>query len=60
MSQVPSPKVMTEPDLAFLEYLGMWDESDEDWLLLEEEAPTEDEDDDESSVESEAAAEEER
>lgn len=23
------------PDLEFLEYLGMWDESDEDWLLLE-------------------------
>lgn len=24
-------------DMAFLEYLGMWDESDEDWLLLDEE-----------------------
>lgn len=24
------------PDAEFLEYLGMWDESDEDWLLLEE------------------------
>lgn len=23
------------PDIEFLEYLGMWDESDEDWLLLE-------------------------
>jgi hypothetical protein len=25
------------PDMAFLEYLGMWEESDEDWLLLDEE-----------------------
>ena len=24
------------PDEEFLEYLGMWDETDEDWLLLEE------------------------
>lgn len=24
------------PDLAFLEYLGSWEESDEDWLLLKE------------------------
>jgi hypothetical protein len=24
------------PDADFLEYLGMWQESDEDWLLLEE------------------------
>ncbi len=23
------------PELDFLEYLGMWEESDEDWLLLE-------------------------
>lgn len=22
------------PDMAFLEYLGSWDESDEDWLLV--------------------------
>jgi hypothetical protein len=26
------------PELAFLEYLGMWEESDEEWLLLEDEA----------------------
>jgi hypothetical protein len=25
----------TVPDIEFLEYLGMWEESDEDWLLLE-------------------------
>lgn len=24
------------PDVDFLEYLGMWQESDEDWLLLED------------------------
>jgi len=24
------------PDLEFLEYLGMWEETDEDWLLLDE------------------------
>ena len=24
------------PDLEFLEYLGSWDESDEDWLLFDE------------------------
>ena len=23
------------PDTDFLEYLGMWEESDEDWLILE-------------------------
>jgi len=25
-----------EPDLDFLEYLGMWEESDEDWQIIEE------------------------
>jgi len=24
------------PDMEFLEYLGMWEETDEEWLLLEE------------------------
>ncbi len=24
------------PDMDFLEYLGMWDETDEDWLLLDD------------------------
>ena len=24
------------PEMEFLEYLGMWEESDEDWLLLDE------------------------
>ena len=25
-----------EPDPEFIEYLGMWDETDEDWQLLDE------------------------
>jgi hypothetical protein len=25
----------SEPDPAFIEYLGMWEESDEDWQMLE-------------------------
>ena len=25
------------PDIEFLEYLGLWEETDEDWLLLEDE-----------------------
>ncbi len=25
-----------DPDMAFLEYLGMWDESDEEWQLLDD------------------------
>ncbi len=29
------------PDIEFLEYLGMWEESDEDWLLLDEDAVAE-------------------
>ena len=29
------------PDLAFLEYLGSWDESDEDWVLFSDEEENE-------------------
>ena len=36
------------PDAAFLEYLGMWEETDEDWLLL---AEMEEEAEDEESPE---------
>jgi len=25
------------PDMEFLEYLGLWEQSDEEWLLLDEE-----------------------
>ena len=28
------------PDIEFLEYLGSWDESDEDWLLFDEDGNT--------------------
>ena len=24
-----------EPDMEFLEYLGLWEESDEEWLMME-------------------------
>ena len=25
-----------DPDMEFLEYLGMWEESDEEWMILDE------------------------
>ena len=31
------------PDTEFLEYLGLWDESDEDWLVLDKDAVAENE-----------------
>ncbi|MDH4054432.1 MAG: hypothetical protein OEW73_08745 [Gammaproteobacteria bacterium] len=31
----PEPEE-TLPEMEFLEYLGMWETSDEDWLLLDE------------------------
>mgnify|MGYP001815006578 CR=1 FL=1 len=34
------------PDLAFLEYLGSWEESDEDWVLFSDEEVKEAESDD--------------
>ena len=34
------------PDLAFLEYLGSWEESDEDWVLFSEEEANEAKSDD--------------
>lgn len=33
------------PDLAFLEYLGSWEESDEDWVLFSKEEKDTDSDD---------------
>lgn len=30
-----------EPDMAFLEYLGMWEETDEEWQLFDEESDDE-------------------
>lgn len=35
----------TAPDITFLEYLGMWDESDEDWQLMNDDALQEQNDD---------------
>ena len=34
------------PDLAFLEYLGSWEESDEDWVLFSEQESKQAESDD--------------
>ena len=36
-------------DMEFLEYLGSWDESDEDWLLFDETAEEADEQDEEDT-----------
>lgn len=47
------------PEVDFLEYLGMWEESDEDWLILDETTIAENEErsdpapDDEESTEKE-------
>ena len=48
-------------DMEFLEYLGSWEESDEEWQLLEdvimvnkEDAPTEETEDGESETENES------
>lgn len=30
------------PEIEFLEYLGMWEESDEDWMMFEESDEAED------------------
>ena len=38
------------PDLAFLEYLGSWEGSDEEWVLFSEEEKTGSDNDDESKA----------
>ena len=43
------------PDLEFLEYLGSWEESDEDWELFREFAVETAPDDDKEQSETEAA-----
>lgn len=45
------------PELEFLEYLGMWEESDEDWLMLEETVTAENEKRSEPVPEGEASTE---
>lgn len=37
------------PDIEFLEYLGSWEESDEDWVLFTEETDTETKSDSEAN-----------
>jgi len=41
------------PDLAFLEYLGSWQESDEEWLVVAEELATPADDEEEDTPEAE-------
>lgn len=49
------------PDMAFLEYLGSWQESDEDWMLFaDDEAETEELPRDEKSNGTETAPQEEK
>ncbi len=47
------------PELDFLEYLGMWEESDEDWQLLEESLRAENEERNEPAPEGKASTEKE-
>ena len=37
------------PDMAFLEYLGSWEESDEEWLIFADAGEVEDAEDEERS-----------
>lgn len=32
-----------EPEMEFLEYLGLWEETDEEWLMVEQQLDTESE-----------------
>ena len=49
------------PDLSLLEYLGSWEESDEEWLIVaENEDELEDEHEDEASGQDEKADEQEQ
>jgi hypothetical protein len=36
-SAIAETELEEVPEMEFLEYLGIWEESDEDWLLLDEE-----------------------
>lgn len=48
----------TAPDMAFLEYLGMWDATDEEeWQLLEDDEVVESEEHSDSATEREASVE---
>ena len=45
------------PDLELLEYLGSWEESDEDWLLFNDETEVDDEDTEPRDAPSDSSAE---
>jgi len=47
------------PDLEFLEYLGMWEESDEVWLILEETVTADNEERSDPAAEGEESTEKE-
>lgn len=44
------------PDIDFLEYLGSWEESDDEWLLFSDEAEADENNPDAESSEDEVAA----
>jgi hypothetical protein len=54
---VPVLVAGAEPDPEFIEYLGMWDETDEDWQLLDEVQAAEIEERRDSEPEGEESAE---
>ncbi len=37
-----APDATAQGDVEFIEYLGMWEESDDEWLMLDEEQESED------------------
>jgi hypothetical protein len=45
------------PELAFLEYLGMWEETDEEWLLVDADTMATNEDQSDPVAEGEESAE---
>ncbi len=47
------------PDADFLEYLGMWEESDQDWVMIDEMAVADNEERSDSESEGEESAEQE-
>ena len=47
------------PDVEFLEYLGMWDESDEDWLLFDQQITADNEERSDPAPEGEESTEQE-
>jgi hypothetical protein len=60
IAAVPAPAVAEDaPDLAFLEYLGSWEESDDEWELVaewDEDSDAEQEDQDDARREGQADA----